>query len=99
MYLEEKRKSENHRVDINDPLPKIGANKTCIVGFLVKWMRQVFKKNSTLEHELAERVKADFASKGLSTNKKRAELLEDKLFRLTESALQKERYTEVVVRD
>ena len=83
MYLE-KRKSENHRVDINDPLPKIGANKTCIMGFLVKWRRQVFKKNPTLEHELAERVKADFASKGLSTNKKHAELLEDKLFRLTE---------------
>jgi hypothetical protein len=36
LYLEEKRKSENHRVDINDPLPKIGANKTFIVGFLVK---------------------------------------------------------------
>jgi hypothetical protein len=62
-------------------------------------MRQVFKKNPTLEHELAERVKADFASKGLSTNEKRAELLEDKLFRLMELARQKERYTEVVVWD
>ncbi len=59
----------------------------------------MFKKNPMLEHELAERVKADFASKGFSTNKKRAELLEDKLFRLTELARQKERYTEVVVRD
>ncbi len=59
----------------------------------------MFKKNPMLEHELVERVKADFASKGLSTNKKRAELLEDKLFRLMELAHQKERYTEVVVRD
>ncbi len=59
----------------------------------------MFNKNPTLEHELAERVKADFASKGLSTNKKCAELLEDKLFRLTESAHQKEQYTEVVVWD
>jgi hypothetical protein len=28
MYLKEKKKSENHQVDINDPLQKIGANKT-----------------------------------------------------------------------
>ncbi len=59
----------------------------------------MFKKNPTLEHELTKRFKVDFASKGLSTNKKRAELLEDKLFQLTESARQKEQYTEVVVRD
>jgi hypothetical protein len=31
MYLEEKRKSENHQVDINDPLPKIGTNKTYVL--------------------------------------------------------------------
>ncbi len=59
----------------------------------------MFKKNPTLVHELAERVKADFASKGLSTNENLAELLEDKLFWLTESARQKEQYTEVVIRD
>ncbi len=59
----------------------------------------MLKKNPTLEHELTKKVKVDFASKGLSTNKKRAELLEDKLFRLMELARQKEQYTEVVVRD
>ncbi len=59
----------------------------------------MFKKNPTLEHELAKRVKVDFASKSLSTNKKRAELLEDKLFPHTELVRQKEEYIEVVIRD
>ncbi len=90
MTLEEKSKSENHRVNISDPLPKIGASKPNILGYLVKWRRQVFKKNPTLEHQLTERVKSDFANKGLSTQEQRAELLEDKLFRLTDLACQME---------
>jgi hypothetical protein len=96
MTLEEKSKNENHRVDISDPLPKIGASKPNIVGYLVKWRRQVFKKNPTLEHQLTERVKSDFADKGLSTQEQRAELIEDELFRLTDSARQMERYREVI---
>ena len=66
MTLEEKRKSENDRVDISDPLPMIGTSKPNIVGYLVKWRRQVFKKNPTLEHQLTKRVKSYFANKGLS---------------------------------
>ena len=96
MTLEEKSKNENHRVDISDPLPKIGASKPNIVGYLLKWRRQVFKKNPTLEHQLTERVKSDFADKGLSTQEQRAELIEDELFRLTDSARQMERYREVI---
>jgi hypothetical protein len=96
MTLEEKRKNENHQVNISDPLPKIGASKPNIVGYLVKWRRQVFKKNPTLEHQLTERVKSDFANKGLSTQEQRAELIDYELFRLTDSARQMEQYREVI---
>ena len=96
MTLEGEKKSETHRVNISDPLPKIGASKPIIVGYLIKWRKQVFKKNPTLEHELIERVKSDFADKGLSTQEQRTELLEDKIFRLMDSARQKERYREVI---
>ena len=56
----------------------------------------MFKKNPLLEHDPAERVKVDFANKGLSTNEQCLEMLEDKLFWLIESVHQIERDTEVV---
>ncbi len=56
----------------------------------------MFKKNPKLEHQLTKRVKSDFANKGLSMQEQWAELLEDKLFRLTDLARQMERYREVI---
>lgn len=95
MCKEEQMKNEDERVDINESLPKITANKDCIVAFLVKWRRRVFAKNVTKKEELLQKINNEFANRGLSTKAARTELLRDNFFMLSESIRRDPRYTEV----
>ena len=92
----ETNKSESERVNISEPVPKKSANKTRVIEYLVKWRIEVFKKNPAMKDILEADVKARSADNCRSTKDSRGRLLDDTIFRLSDSVRQNERYTAAV---
>lgn len=96
MCQSERSKGESERVNITGSVPTTKNNKPHIITFLVKWRKEIFKKNPALKEELREKIMADFAEKSRSTIESRIDLLKDTIFQLSESVRQNERYTAVI---
>jgi hypothetical protein len=91
MQEREAGREEGERITIPDVAN--GARKDQVVDQLVKSRAAVFAKHTTLKEELTSSIKEKYISEGASTRESRRELLEDRLFKLSDSVVTRERYT------
>ena len=84
-------KEKKNRVSI--PAATTSEKKQALVDKLVKCRQKIFKKNKALKDEILSDIKTKFQQKGRSTKAARKALLENKLFKLSESVRLLERYS------
>ena len=87
----ERKKEKKNKVSI--PEAKDTEAKQDLVNKLLDCRRQVFKKNKTLKEDTLKGIEARFEKKGKSTKADRKALLENELFKLSESMRSLERYS------
>ena len=84
-------KEKKNRVSI--PAATTSEKKQGLVDELVKCRQKIFKKNRSLKDEILSDIKTKFQQKGRSTEAARKVLLENELFKLSESVRSLERYS------
>ena len=96
MQEREARREEGERIAIPDVAK--GAKKDAVVDQLVKSRAAVFAKHTTLKDELTRSIKEKekYINEGASTQDSQKELLEDRLFKLSDSVVRRERYNTIV---
>ena len=90
-HRDAEKKKKRNRVSI--PAAKTTEKKGDLVNKLVECRRQVFKKNKSLKDEILSDIETKFQQKGKSTKADRKALLENELFKLSESVRSLERYS------
>ena len=84
-------KEKKNRVSI--PAATTSEKKQALVDKLVKCRQKIFKKNRSLKDEILSDIKTKFQQKGRSAKAARKVLLENELFKLSESVRSLERYS------
>jgi len=87
---------ESRREDIDDRvtipnMPDVGMDQ--MIAHLIQHRGAVFDRHPTLKDEMLESIKNSHVEKGMSTRFSREELLQDKLFSLSDPVTTNERYT------